>query len=112
MGFATEGVRRQEDYKNLEEKMSARMKEGFKIDENARKLVRNEVAIMKDELNIFTMGSGSTVCSEASTGVAWDLVPLPALRPHLLERDLRSKKDGVQRLGHRLHKKQNSKNQR
>ena len=36
--------------------------QGFKNEENPRLLVRKELAIMKDE-------SGSTVCSEASTGV-------------------------------------------
>ena len=45
-GFATEGVWRKEDYESLEEKMSARMKEGLKNEENARKLVRNELAVI------------------------------------------------------------------
>ena len=86
-GFETEGALRKEDYKSLEEKMSARMEEGFKNEqhagqqiqseivhgfkkeENARKMVQNELAVMKDELKSLKMGSGSTVCTEASTGV-------------------------------------------
>ena len=68
-GLPTEGLRRQEDYENLEERMSAQMEEGFKNEENARKLVRNELAVMKDEIKNLEMGSGGTVSSEASTGV-------------------------------------------
>ena len=45
--FATEGVRRKEDYKNLEEKMSARLEEVLKNEENARRLVQNELTVMK-----------------------------------------------------------------
>ena len=79
-GFATEGARRKEDDKSLEEKSAARMEEqharqrrqseivqGFKNEENARKLVQNELAVTK--FKSLKMGSGSTVCSEASTGV-------------------------------------------
>ena len=68
-GLETEGARRKEDYKSLEEKMSARMGEGFKNEDNARKLVQNELAVMKDEIKNLKMGSGSTLSSEASTGV-------------------------------------------
>ena len=68
-GFETERALRKEDYKNLEEKMSARMEEdfkheqhagqqiqservkGFKNEENARKRVQNELPIMKGELH-------------------------------------------------------------
>ena len=49
-GFATERVRRKEDYQNLEEKTSARMEEGFKNEENARKLVQNELEVMNYEI--------------------------------------------------------------
>ena len=49
-GFATAGLWRQEDYKNLEEKMSAEMEEGFKNEENARNLVQHVLAVMKDEI--------------------------------------------------------------
>ena len=35
-GFAVEGLRRQGDYKNLEEKKSARMEKGFKNEQQAR----------------------------------------------------------------------------
>ena len=68
-GFKTARAWRKEEYKNLEEKMSARMEEGFKNEENARKLVQNELAVMKEEIKNLKMGCGSTVCSEASTGV-------------------------------------------
>ena len=43
--------------------------QGFKNEENARKLVQNELAVMKDELKDLKMGSFSAVCSEASTRV-------------------------------------------
>ena len=45
------------------------MDEGFKNDENARKLVQNDLAAMKEEIRQKKLGSGSTVCSEASTAV-------------------------------------------
>ena len=53
-GLATESAQRKKDYKNLEEKMSARMEEGVKNEESARKLVQNELAVMKDELKNLT----------------------------------------------------------
>ena len=68
-GLETEGARRKEDYKSLQEKMSARMGEGFKNEDNARKLLQNELAVMKDEIKNLKMGSGSTLSSEASTRV-------------------------------------------
>ena len=43
--------------------------QGFKNEENARQLVQKELAFMRDEIKNLKMGSGSTVCSEASTGV-------------------------------------------
>ena len=77
----------QKDFENLEEEMSSKMEEGFKNEqharqqvqsekvqgfrneENARQLVQKELAFMKNEIKDLKMGSGSTVCSEASTGV-------------------------------------------
>ena len=67
-GFETEGIRRKEDYKNLEEKMAFKVEEGykkeqharqqvqseiaqgFKNEENARQLAQTELAIIKDEI--------------------------------------------------------------
>ena len=46
--------------------MIVKTEDGFK---NEEKLVQNEIAVMKDEINNLKMGSGSTVCSEASTRV-------------------------------------------
>ena len=43
--------------------------EGLKNEESARQLVQRDLAIMKEEIKHLEMGSGSTVCSEASTGV-------------------------------------------
>ena len=45
------------------------MYEGFRNVEKARKLVQNDLAVRKEEIRKPKMGSGSTVCSEASTGV-------------------------------------------
>ena len=42
-GFDTEGARREEDHKNLEEKMSARMEEGFKNEQQARQQIHSEI---------------------------------------------------------------------
>ena len=50
--------------------MVNKMEEGFKNEENARQLVPSEIAVIKEEIKKhLKMGSGSTVCSEASTGV-------------------------------------------
>ena len=46
-----------------------KMEDGFKNEENARQRVQKELAVMKDEIENLRMGSGSTVCSEATTGV-------------------------------------------
>ena len=43
--------------------------QGFNNEENARQLVQNELAVMKDKLKNLKMVSGSTLCSEASTGM-------------------------------------------
>ena len=86
-GVAAERIRRKEDHKNMEEMMSAKMEEGFKgepqarqqaenemlkglkNEESARLLVQRDLAVMKEETKNLKMGRGSTVCSEASTGV-------------------------------------------
>ena len=64
-GFANEGRRRQED----NEKLKNEMYEGFRNEEKARKVVQNDLAVMKEEIQKLKMESGSTVCSEASTAV-------------------------------------------
>ena len=66
--FEYEGLHRKQDYENLEKKMMTKVEEVFKNEENGQ-LVQNELAVMKGELKNLKMGSGSTVCSEASTGV-------------------------------------------
>ena len=40
---------------------------GLKNEENARQMVRKDLAVMKEETKNLKMGSGSTVCSEPST---------------------------------------------
>ena len=45
------------------------MEAGFKNEENTRKLVQKEMAVMKEEVKTFTMGSNCTASSEASTRV-------------------------------------------
>ena len=49
--------------------MIVKMEQGFKNEENARQLVQNEMAVMKEEIQNLKIGSGSIVCSEASTRV-------------------------------------------
>ena len=77
---AKEGRLRIPEYENLEKKMSAKMEEGerkmttkteegFKNEEIARQVIQKELAVEKDELKNVKMGSGSTLCSEASTGI-------------------------------------------
>ena len=86
-GFAAERHRRQEDNRNREKTMTAKMEEGFrseqqarqlthseilkglKNEENARQMVRKDHEVLKEEMKNLKMGSGSTVFSEASTGV-------------------------------------------
>ena len=43
-GFETEGIRRKEDYKNLEDKMVLKMEEGSKKERHARQQVPHETA--------------------------------------------------------------------
>ena len=52
--------------------------QGFNNEEHARQLVQNELVVMKDDIKNLKMGSGSTVCSEAS-------VPLLGQRHSLLD---------------------------
>ena len=42
---------------------------GLKNEENAKQMVHKDLAVLKEEMKNLKMGSGSTVCSEASTGV-------------------------------------------
>ena len=80
----------------LKEEMSSKMDEGFKKEQharqqiqseivqgfnnegNARQLVQKELVVMKDDFLNLKMGSGSTVCSEAS-------VPLLGQRQSFLD---------------------------
>ena len=74
-GFATESFRRQEDFWNMKETMTAKMEEFFRSEQLAREqahneikqMVRKDLGVMKEMKNL-KMGSRSTVCSEASTG--------------------------------------------
>ena len=62
--------------------MSAKMEERIKNEENVTKLVRNELAVMEDEIkNLKMSGSGSTVCSEEWD---WNLLLSPGRRHSLL----------------------------
>ena len=54
----------------------------LKDEENARQMVRKDFEGLSVEMNSLQRGSGSTVCSEASTGV-WE-TPAPLLGPQLL----------------------------
>ena len=49
--------------------MTERTGDGFRNVERARKLVQNDLAVMKEEIKNLKMSSGSAVCSETSTGV-------------------------------------------
>ena len=59
--------------------------QGFKNEENARQLVQRELELMKDGIKNLKMGSGGTVCSEASTEMGQGLV-LFARPPSLTSR--------------------------
>ena len=53
-----------------ETEMCARIDEGLKKkEESARQLVQNDLAAMNEVIRPIQLGSGSTVCSEASTAV-------------------------------------------
>ena len=70
-GFAAESLRRQEDYRNMEKTMTAKMEEGFRSEQQARQLAQSEMMKgLKDEENArqeemksLKIGSGSTVYS-------------------------------------------------
>ena len=49
--------------------MQNEIAQGLRNEGNARQLVQKEPAVMKDEIKHLKMGSDSTVCIEASTGV-------------------------------------------
>ena len=78
-GFAAERVRRQEDFVSMKKEMKDEMGEGFKNERMARgqsqkemrsdirSEIRSEMDIMREELEYFKRGSGSTVRSEVST---------------------------------------------
>ena len=68
-GFEKEGRHRKQEYEDLEKKVMMEIEDGFKNEENARQRVQKELVVMKDEIKNLRMGSGSTVWSEASTGV-------------------------------------------
>ena len=52
-GFAAEGLRRQEDYWNVRKTMTAKMEEGFRIEQQARQLAQSEMTKgLKDEENV------------------------------------------------------------
>ena len=42
---------------------------GLDNEENSRQMVQKDVAVMNEEIKNLKMGSGSTVCSEASASV-------------------------------------------
>ena len=86
---------------SLEKKMIVKMEEGSKNEENARQLVQSEIDDMTGEIKNLKMGSGSTVCSEASTGVG--LGSGTSARP-----SSDSKENGIQGVGHRFHAKEQS----
>ena len=52
----------------MEKTTTAKMEEGFKNEQLARQQAQNEIKQM--DLDVLKMGSASTVCSEASTGVS------------------------------------------
>ena len=78
-GFAAERVQRQEDFASMRKEMKDEMGEGFKNERMARgqaqkemrsdirSEIRSEMDIMREELEQFKRGSGSTVRSEVST---------------------------------------------
>ena len=57
--------------KQARQRIRNEMMHGCKNEESARQLVQKEPAVMKDEIKNLKMGSGSTVCSEASTGLGF-----------------------------------------
>ena len=70
-GFAAESLRRQEDYRNMQKTMTAKMEEGFRSELQTRQQAQSEMMKgLKDEENArqeemksLKIGSGSTVCS-------------------------------------------------
>ena len=79
-GFAAEAVKRQVDNNRLREQLSKsfeaeqcqirkEMAMGFKKEEDARKQVQDYLEMVKEQILQLKKGSGSTVCSEASTTI-------------------------------------------
>ena len=64
-GFATESMRRREDYKNMEKTMTAKMDEGFKSEQLARQQAKKDLDVLKEE-----MKKKLKLRSEATTGVS------------------------------------------
>ena len=70
-GFAAESLRRQEDYRNMQKTMTAKMEEGFRSEQQARQQAQSEMMKgLKDEENArqeemksLKIGNGRTVCS-------------------------------------------------
>ena len=96
-----EGFKREQ---HARQQVESEIVQGFKNEENARQWVQKELVVMKDEIKNLKMGSGSTVCIEASTGMGLGSGTFAQPRP-LTSRwneTFHSKKDGIQRLGHRL----------
>ena len=64
-GFAAERIRRKEDYKNMEEMMSAKMQEGFRSEQQARRQAQNEIMKgLKNERLCQTVGAKKPGCHE------------------------------------------------
>ena len=89
-GFATERLRRQEDYRNMEKTMTAKTEEGLRSEQLTRQeaqneikqMVRKDLDVLKEEMNNMRIGSGSTLCSEA---LEWDWeARVPSQGPQLL----------------------------
>ena len=75
--FAIETLRRQDGYHKMEKAMTAKMEESLKNEQLARQQAQNKIQQMakrdldalKQDMKSLHMGSWSTACSEASTGV-------------------------------------------
>ena len=68
-GFGREGRHRKQENEDLEKRMVMRMEDGLLNEECARQNFQKEMAVMKDEIKNLRVGSGSTVCGDASTGI-------------------------------------------
>ena len=59
-GFATESMRRREDYKNMEKTMTAKMEEGFKSEQLARQQAKKDLDVLKEEMKKLKLRSEAT----------------------------------------------------